>query len=84
MPKSAPQDCVSGINNIVDGFDALVAGNKTKTIAGFKAIFGLEDLHDSRDFAMTVALSHWRSEELFDQYLAESQLERRLWIARLL
>ena len=55
IQKFAPQDCVASINGIVDKFDALVATNNTAAIRQFKAIFGLEDLADNRDFAMTIA-----------------------------
>lgn len=55
IQKFAPQDCVTSINNIIDKFDALVAANNTKAIQEFKAIFGLQDLTDNRDFAMTIA-----------------------------
>ncbi|KAA8576690.1 hypothetical protein MFRU_014g01720 [Monilinia fructicola] len=55
IQKLAPQDCVASINGIVDKFDALVAANNTHAIRKFKSFFGLEDLTDNRDFAMTIA-----------------------------
>lgn len=55
IQKLAPQDCVSSINNIISNFDSLVAANNTAGIAQFKSIFGLAELSDIRDFAMTIA-----------------------------
>lgn len=53
--KYAPSDCVSRIIDIIDKMDALVASNNTIAIQQFKSLFGLGDLHDIRDFAMTIA-----------------------------
>ncbi|GAW24549.1 hypothetical protein ANO14919_141360 [Xylariales sp. No.14919] len=55
IQKYAPQDCVSRINNIIDKFDTLVAKNRTVAIKRLKALFGLEDLTDHRDFASAIA-----------------------------
>ena len=55
IQKYAPQDCVASINDIIDKFDALVSANNVEAINEFKGIFGLEDLTDNRDFAMTIA-----------------------------
>ncbi|RWA08733.1 hypothetical protein EKO27_g6366 [Xylaria grammica] len=53
--SSAARDCVSRINNIIDKFDTLVAKNRTVAIKRLKALFGLEDLTDHRDFASAIA-----------------------------
>ena len=55
IQKFAPQDCVASINAIIDKFDALVAADNTDAIQQFKEIFGLGDVTDNRDFAMTIA-----------------------------
>lgn len=55
IQKFAPQDCVSRINAIVDKIDSLIAKNNTKAIQQLKNIFGLGELEDLRDFAMTIA-----------------------------
>ncbi|RFU24383.1 hypothetical protein B7463_g11953, partial [Scytalidium lignicola] len=55
IQKFGPQDCIASINAIVEKIDYLVATHNTKAIQELKAIFGLEDLKDIRDFAMTIA-----------------------------
>ena len=55
IQKLGPQDCVSRINGIIDKFDSLLAANNTAAVQQFKEIFGLGDLLDNRDFAMTIA-----------------------------
>lgn len=55
IQKYAPQDCVGSLNAIIDQIDDIFAtGNKT-LIRQMKGLFGLEDLTDNRDFAMTIA-----------------------------
>lgn len=55
IQKFGPSDCVTRINNIIDKFDSLVRANNTAAIQQFKEIFGLGNLSDIRDFAMTIA-----------------------------
>jgi hypothetical protein len=55
IQKYAPQDCVASINGIIDKMDHLVSTNNTHAIQQLKSIFGLGDLKDIRDFAMTIA-----------------------------
>jgi hypothetical protein len=50
-----PQDCISSINAIIEKMDVLVATKNHAAIQQLKAIFGLQDLKDIRDFAMTIA-----------------------------
>lgn len=53
--KYGPSDCVARIIGIVDKMDELVKKKNTKAIQKFKELFGLGDLKDIRDFAMTIA-----------------------------
>ncbi|KAF2855348.1 hypothetical protein T440DRAFT_386189 [Plenodomus tracheiphilus IPT5] len=53
--KYGPSDCISRIINIVDKMDALIQANNTAAIQHLKSVFGLGDLTDLRDFAMTIA-----------------------------
>ncbi|TVY92702.1 putative extracellular serine carboxypeptidase [Lachnellula willkommii] len=55
IQKFGPQDCISSINGIIAKIDSLVASNNTAAIQELKGLFGLEDLEDIRDFAMTIA-----------------------------
>ncbi|TVY16508.1 putative extracellular serine carboxypeptidase [Lachnellula arida] len=55
IQKFGPQDCISRINGIVAKIDSLVASNNTAAIQELKGLFGLENLQDIRDFAMTIA-----------------------------
>ena len=55
IQKYAPQDCVASINGIIDNFDALVDASNTGAIQQFQDQFGLGQLSDLRDFAMTIA-----------------------------
>lgn len=57
IQKYAPQDCITSINGIIDGFDSLVAKNLTSAVKEFKTLFGLEALTDDRDFAAAIAVS---------------------------
>ncbi|KAM3089064.1 hypothetical protein ACMFMG_000682 [Clarireedia jacksonii] len=54
IQKYAPQDCVASINGIIDKMDHLVSTNNTHAIQQLKSIFGLGELKDIRDFAMTI------------------------------
>ena len=53
--KYGPQDCVGSINAIVDNIDHVFATGNATVIRQMKAVFGLEELTDNRDFAMTIA-----------------------------
>ena len=55
IQKLGPQDCISRINAIVDKMDSLIAANNTEAVQQLKNIFGLGELEDNRDFAMTIA-----------------------------
>lgn len=55
IQKFGPSDCIASINAIIANFDTLVDSNNTEAIQDFKILFGLGDLVDSRDFAMTIA-----------------------------
>lgn len=55
IQKFGPQDCVGSINAIIDKFDGLVAAGNAEAIQQFKSFFGLGELTDLRDFAMTIA-----------------------------
>jgi hypothetical protein len=55
IQKFGPQDCVASINAIVEKMDLLVESKNQAAIRELKAIFGLQDLEDIRDFAMTIA-----------------------------
>ena len=55
IQKFGPQDCVASINAIIEKMDFLVETKNQAAIQELKAIFGLEDLQDIRDFAMTIA-----------------------------
>ncbi|PQE06585.1 extracelular serine carboxypeptidase protein [Rutstroemia sp. NJR-2017a BVV2] len=55
IQKYAPQDCIASINGIIDKMDHLVSTNNTHAIQQLKSIFGLGELKDIRDFAMTIA-----------------------------
>jgi hypothetical protein len=55
IQKYAPQDCVGSLNAIVDNIDRILATGNAKLIHQMKSYFGLEDLEDNRDFAMTIA-----------------------------
>jgi hypothetical protein len=61
IQKYAPQDCVASINAIIKNIDQLVNTHNTAAITKLKAIFGLESLTDTRDFAQTIA---WPSKQL--------------------
>jgi hypothetical protein len=53
--KYGPSDCVSRIFGIVDKIDDLVKSGNKKGIQELKSLFGLGELKDIRDFAMTIA-----------------------------
>ena len=55
IQKFGPQDCVASINAIVEKMDLLVETKNQAAINELKAIFGLRDVRDIRDFAMTIA-----------------------------
>lgn len=55
IQKYGPQDCVASINAIIAKIDKLTDSHNTQAINELKAIFGLENLKDIRDFAMTIA-----------------------------
>lgn len=55
IQKFGPSDCIASINAIIANFDTLVDSNNTEAIQEFKSLFGLGDLIDNRDFAMTIA-----------------------------
>lgn len=55
IQKFAPGDCTSRINNIVNMTNMLIDQNNTEAIQQLKEIFGLGNLSDIRDFAMTIA-----------------------------
>lgn len=55
IQKFAPGDCTSRINNIVNMTNMLINQNNTEAIQQLKEIFGLGNLTDIRDFAMTIA-----------------------------
>lgn len=55
IQKFGPSDCVTRINNIVDKMDSLINANNTAGVQQLKDIFGLGNLSDIRDFAMTIA-----------------------------
>ncbi|KAF2502375.1 extracelular serine carboxypeptidase-like protein [Lophium mytilinum] len=55
IQKFGPSDCIASINGIIDKMDQLVQAKNTKAIQELKEIFGLGDLTDIRDFAMTIA-----------------------------
>lgn len=55
IQQNGPADCISRINNIVDKMDSLIVANNTQAIQELKEIFGLGNLKDLRDFAMTIA-----------------------------
>jgi hypothetical protein len=52
IQKFAPQDCVGSINAIVDKIDHVFSQGNASQIQHMKSVFGLEALHDDRDFAM--------------------------------
>jgi hypothetical protein len=55
IQKYAPQDCVGSLNAIIDNIDMIFATGNATLIYQMKSYFGLEDLKDNRDFAMTIA-----------------------------
>ena len=55
IQKFGPSDCIASVNAIIDKMDRLVFSGNTKAVQELKTIFGLEDLTDIRDFAMTIA-----------------------------
>lgn len=55
IQKFAPQDCISSVNGVIEKIDRLVDSRNTEAIQELKTIFGLQDLKDIRDFAMTIA-----------------------------
>lgn len=55
---NGPSDCITRINNIVDNMDLLIQANNTEAIQQLKEIFGLGNLTDLRDFAMTVSFEY--------------------------
>jgi len=55
VQKFAPQDCVASVNAIVEKIDYLISLNNSAAIQQLKGIFGLAELSDIRDFAMTIA-----------------------------
>lgn len=61
IQKFGPSDCVASINAIIANFDTLVDSNNSAAIQEFKILFGLGDLVDNRDFAMTIAFpsNYW-------------------------
>jgi hypothetical protein len=61
IQKFGPSDCIASINAIIANFDTLVENNNTAAIQEFKSLFGLGDLVDNRDFAMTIAFpsNYW-------------------------
>ena len=71
IQQLAPQDCVSRINAIVDKIDSLVAANNTEGIQQLKDIFGLGELEDIRDFAMTIAFPRTFCGDLLSKYVAD-------------
>ncbi|TID15117.1 hypothetical protein E6O75_ATG08370 [Venturia nashicola] len=55
IQKFGPSDCIASINAIIANFDTLIDSNNTAAVQKFKTLFGLGDLVDNRDFAMTIA-----------------------------
>ncbi|KAF4635431.1 hypothetical protein G7Y89_g2660 [Cudoniella acicularis] len=55
IQKYGPQDCVASVNAIVTKINSLTDSHNTQAINDLKAIFGLQDLQDIRDFAQTIA-----------------------------
>ncbi|KAH8829049.1 extracelular serine carboxypeptidase-like protein [Flagelloscypha sp. PMI_526] len=56
IQQHGPQDCIKSVENIVAKIDHVIALNDSKAIAELKAIFGLEELEDLGDFAVTIAV----------------------------
>jgi hypothetical protein len=55
IQKFGPSDCIASINAIIANFDDLIDSDNTAAVQKFKSLFGLGDLVDNRDFAMTIA-----------------------------
>lgn len=55
---NGPSDCITRINDIVDKIDYLIETNNVQAIQELKEIFGLGNVSDLRDFAMTVSIAH--------------------------
>ncbi|KAJ7667548.1 extracelular serine carboxypeptidase-like protein [Mycena polygramma] len=55
IQKSAPQDCIRSVENIVNKVDQVIALNDTAATKQMQAVFGLEELEDVRDFGLTIA-----------------------------
>ncbi|KAE8441112.1 hypothetical protein EG329_005854 [Mollisiaceae sp. DMI_Dod_QoI] len=55
IQKFGPQDCIASINAIINKINDLVDSKNGAAIQQLKTIFGLQDLPDIRDFAMTIA-----------------------------
>lgn len=55
IQKYGPQDCVSSVNGIIAKIDQIVDAGNEEAIQELKNIFGLGELQDLRDFAMTIA-----------------------------
>jgi hypothetical protein len=55
IQKFGPQDCVGSINALVDKIDHVFSTGNATAIRQMKAVFGLQDLTNDGDFAMTIA-----------------------------
>ena len=55
IQKYGPQDCVGSLNAIIDNIDYIFSTGNATLIHQMKSYFGLGDLKDNRDFAMTIA-----------------------------
>lgn len=66
IQKFGPSDCIASINAIIANFDTLIDSNNTAAIQKFKTLFGLGDLVDNRDFAMTITFpsKYWLKSQL--------------------
>ncbi len=67
IQKFGPSDCVAAINGIISKIDRLTDSGNKQAINELKAIFGLEDLKDIRDFAQTIG---WPRESTFSPFFA--------------
>lgn len=55
IQKYGPQDAIGSLNAIIDKIDKIFSTQNRTLITQMKSYFGLEELEDDRDFAMTIA-----------------------------
>ncbi|KAH8829048.1 extracelular serine carboxypeptidase [Flagelloscypha sp. PMI_526] len=53
--QHGPRDCMKSVEDIVAKIDHVIALNDSKAITELKTVFGLEELEDLGDFAVTIA-----------------------------